>query len=608
MSRLAPQTRARRIVFLTLIVLSPAAVGSGFLLWQQTVVRRMEETLSRYHGQSSRETTGALEHLSNLEIGLHDAVSSPSAGAGTVGRSTFQIAEFYLALMADNVDTLADAQRVWGSAEFASAHERVQAEWRLFADRMRRAALRDANAGEELRRLKTSLQLRLTQLRLLHLHASETLLSQLDETRNASTNRIVVLLGFLVLVGGLGTRQVLKSSDRLVEMEEQFQQAQRMEMVGRLAGGVSHDFNNILTVITGYSALIGEQAEAGSRLSQQVDAMARAVERGTLLTRQLLAFSRKQRLEVRVVNLNDLLGDILWVLGRTVGDDVILSSVLKSTWQIKADPAQLEQVIVNLATNARDAMPNGGELSIETSDVVYEGNETLGIQYRHRYRPDDMPWGSYVQLKVTDTGVGMDRDTLTHVFEPFFTTKDRGKGTGLGLPSVYGVISQAGGSVCVESKVGRGSSFYAYFPRTEEAAAGHAKVTRQESTALGRGTVLLVDDDEAVLALAEEILKKGGYTVLSAAKPQYAIDHYSEESIDLILTDVVMPEMSGPDFVTAWATRNSATSVLYMSGYVDESLQHHSIPEENFISKPFSPAELLQRVTQSVGSGNVRKS
>ena len=363
------------------------------------------------------------------------------------------------------------------------------------------------------------------------------------------------------------------------EQERHVAQSQRLETIGRLAGGVAHDFNNIMTVIAGYSAVIGEALPDGSQEKQQLGAVERAVGRGTALTRQLLAFSRKQHVETRVLDINPLLGEVLWVLRRTIGEDLTLNSNLKSSWHVKADPAQLEQVILNLATNARDAMPDGGKLSIETSDVVLEGEETTGAGDRNSYFPESIPSGSYVQLKVTDTGMGMDRDTVMHVFEPFYTTKERGEGTGLGLPAVYGIVAQAGGSVSVESEVGQGSSFYVYLPKTEEVVKPIEKVVQKGTLDVGQGSILLIEDDEEILDLALLVLEKGGYTVLSAAKPQDALDHYSGESIDLILTDVVMPGMSGPNFVGEWEKQNPATKVLYMSGYIDESLGHHSIPE-----------------------------
>ena len=397
------------------------------------------------------------------------------------------------------------------------------------------------------------------------------------------------------VVGWAGVSRDLTDQKRL---EEQFQRAQKMQAIGQLAGGVAHDFNNIMTVIEGHAGLVADDLQQDAPSKQNLAAIKRAVGRGTTLTRQLLAFSRTQRVEMQVLDPNDLLRELLVILKRTLGETIIVHTQLESSGLIEADPAQLEQVIVNLATNARDAMPDGGELFIETADVTSETEERSEEENPHWYLRESISPGSYVRLKVSDTGVGMDRNTMIRSFEPFYTTKERGKGTGLGLAAVYGIVAQAGGSVCVESEVGQGSSFYVYFPKTEEVVKPIEKVVQQETLDVGRRNILLVEDDEDILDLAVLVLKKGGYTVLSASKPQDALDHYSGESIDLILTDVVMPGMSGPKFVREWEKQNPSTKVLYMSGYIDESLGHHSIPKSDILTKPFDPPELLRRVSQ----------
>ena len=329
-------------------------------------------------------------------------------------------------------------------------------------------------------------------------------------------------------------------------------------------------------------------------------AVTRAAERGEQLARQLLAFGRKQRFEIRVMNPNDLLGELEVVLRRTIGEDIRLETHLDSSWAVKTDRAQFEQVVLNLAVNARDAMPRGGTLWIETSNVVYEGGEVPCGFGMHR-RAESMEIGAYVRLTVRDKGVGMSEDTLSHVFEPFYTTKDRSKGSGLGLPAVYGVVQQCGGSVVVESTEGDGTCVCVLIPGFDEAPERIETVPESRETS-GRGTILVVEDDEDVLQLTTIILRDGGYTVLPATRGQAALDEYSGRPVDLILTDVIMPEMAGPDFAREWNERNRATNVVYVSGYIDKSLGNYSIPQNDILTKPFTPVELLRRVSQGLES------
>ena len=383
------------------------------------------------------------------------------------------------------------------------------------------------------------------------------------------------------------------------QLEQQFQHAERLAAIGKLAGGVAHDFNNILTIIRGSSELLKEDLSPGSEHQEGVDAILGAADRGSSLTRQLLAFSRKQRHEDRISDLNVLLSDLESVLRRTILESIDLDFDLQSSWYVRIDPAQFEQVVLNLATNARDAMPMGGALTIHTSDATYETPSTFD-DGKHKFLPVTIAPGSYVQLTVTDTGSGMNRETMTHIFEPFFTTKERGKGTGLGLAAAYGIVKQTGGWIGVESEAGKGSRFYVLLPRVE-GAPEQAEVASEEIRITGNGTVLVVEDDAGVLKLVSAMLKKGGYTVLYASTPQKALDEYSETSlVDLILTDVIMPGMSGPDFVKQWQKRRPQTEVLFMSGHIDDSLEHHAISESDLITKPFSSEELLRRVADVV--------
>jgi two-component system cell cycle sensor histidine kinase/response regulator CckA len=391
-----------------------------------------------------------------------------------------------------------------------------------------------------------------------------------------------------------GTGAIVRDVTSQRKLEESFQQAQRMETVGRLAGGVAHDFNNILTVITGHGSLLKESLASRSSDASGVDAVLRAAQSGSVLTRQLLAFSRKQRHEDRVVNLNDSLSDLKRVLRQTLREDIRLVIELQSSWNVKVDPAQLEQIILNLTMNAQDAMPNGGLLTINTSDFTYS-DDAVGTKDPFVSTTDVMTPGPYVRLTFADTGVGMDVDTMAHVFEPFYTTKERGKGTGLGLSAAYGIVTQAGGSILIESEVDQGSCFSVLLPRTDEVPE-ETEPTFEISSTSGKGSVLLVEDDADVRSLASEILEQAGYTVLAAPTGVEALDKHGTARVDLILTDVIMPEMSGPEFVEKWKVGHPNAAVLYMSGYVDESLARYDISENEFIAKPFKPRDLLQRV------------
>ena len=318
-------------------------------------------------------------------------------------------------------------------------------------------------------------------------------------------------------------------------MEQQFQHAERLAAIGKLAGGVAHDFNNILTVIRGISELLQDDLSPESESRENLDAILTAADRGSTLTRQLLAFSRKQRHEDRISDVNVLLSDLRSVLERTILESIDLDFDLQSQWSVRIDPAQFEQVVLNLATNARDAMPLGGALTIRTSDVTYDNERTFD-DGRNKFLPVNITPGAYVQLTATDTGAGMDRNTMTHIFEPFYTTKERGKGTGLGLAAAYGIVKQTGGWIGVESEVGKGSRFYVLLPKVEGKPEA-TEVVSEEIKIAGKGTILVVEDDAAVLKLVSSMLKRRGYTVLDTLTPQKALDEYLDISVDLILTD-----------------------------------------------------------------------
>lgn len=395
-------------------------------------------------------------------------------------------------------------------------------------------------------------------------------------------------------VGQFGNRA--RTEVVLQETEAQLRQAQKMEAVGRLAGGMAHDFNNLLTVIRGYSELLlGRMAPTDDK-RKDVEEVKKAADRASGLTRQLLAFSRRQFVAAKVLDLNALVANMDGMLRRLIGEDLIeLNTELDSTaGAIKADPGQVEQVIMNLVVNARDAMPNGGRLTVETRNVTIEDEVRLDAV--------GVAPGSYVLLAVRDNGHGMDAETRSHLFEPFFTTKEKGKGTGLGLSTVYGIVKQSGGSVTVESAPGRGTTFRIYFPRVEQEVLGLTGAGDVVGPVRGRETILLVEDEPAVRGLVHETLRLHGYTVLEARHGIEALLTSAKYGgpIHLLLTDVVMPQMSGPEVAEKLLSVRPEIKVLYMSGYPDHPLFDRGgvSRETGFLPKPFSPHVLVQKVRE----------
>jgi signal transduction histidine kinase len=379
-------------------------------------------------------------------------------------------------------------------------------------------------------------------------------------------------------------------------LEENLRQAQKMEAIGQLAGGVAHDFNNILTAITGYSELLLHELPDGSSLRDDVGEIRKAADRAAGLTRQLLAFSRKQILAPRVLNLNTLVADLNSLLRRTLGENIdIVTNLAPDLWSVRADPGQLEQVIVNLGVNARDAMPEGGKLTIETSSVELDEAYAMG------HLP--VQPGAFVLLAVSDTGMGMSEETMAHIFEPFFTTKEKGKGTGLGLATVYGIVKQSGGFIWVYSEPGQGSTFKIYLPRVaEEAEPGHSPGAGAPKG--GTETILLVEDEGGVRSLARRVLETLGYTILEAADSALAVglaDAY-KGPIHLLLTDVVLPDSGGRKLAEQLMGRRAGLKVLYMSGYTENAIVHRGILEAKtaFLHKPFTPHELATGVRSAL--------
>ncbi|HEY6801997.1 MAG TPA: response regulator [Pyrinomonadaceae bacterium] len=374
-------------------------------------------------------------------------------------------------------------------------------------------------------------------------------------------------------------------------LESQLRQSQKLEAVGMLAGGIAHDFNNLLTVIGGYCELSLSRLNERDPLYRNLSEVSKAATRAGVLTRQLLAFSRKQVLQPRVIDLNSVVVEMEKLLRRLIGENIEFHARFgEGLGRVKADPGQIEQVIMNLAINSRDAMPISGKLLIETANVA--------LDEEHIKRHAAVEPGNYVMLAVSDTGCGMDKETQGRIFEPFFTTKEQGKGTGLGLATVYGIVTQSGGSIWVYSEVNKGTTFKIYLPRVDEPVERPAPRPLKESLQ-GTETIILAEDEEMVRELAHEVLTAYGYKVLVAANGGAALlicEQY-EDPVDLLITDVVMPEMSGLELATRLKTLKPNLRVLYMSGYTDNAVVLQGVKEgENFIQKPFTPIALGERV------------
>ncbi len=378
-------------------------------------------------------------------------------------------------------------------------------------------------------------------------------------------------------------------------LEEKVRQSQKMEAIGNLAGGLAHDFNNLLTVINGYSELVESQLPDSSPVRGLVREIGQAGERAASLTRQLLAFSRKQVLELKVINLNAVVTNTARMLKRLIGEDIDFNTALDpELGEVEADLGRIEQILINLSVNARDAMPQGGRLTIETRNV--ELSETYTEAF------PELQAGAYVLLAVTDTGTGIDEKTKTHIFEPFFTTKAVGKGTGLGLATVFGIVKQSGGHVAVYSEPGSGATFKVYLPRVDDRVSASKSQAGNRSIPQGNETILLVEDEPALLALSRHILQRQGYTVLEADNGELALriaEDYPGE-IHLLLADVVMPGMSGRQVAERIAAQRPGVKVLFQSGYTDDAVVRHGVlqAETAFLQKPYTPTALSQKVRE----------
>jgi len=390
-----------------------------------------------------------------------------------------------------------------------------------------------------------------------------------------------------------------RTEEQRKKLEGQLRVSQKMEAIGILAGGVAHDFNNLLSVILSYTEFAMKALREGDPLKDDLLEVKKAGDRAAVLTRQLLAFSRKQLLQPVPLNLNHVAEGVEKMLRRILGEDIDYVQVLApDLGVVRADPGQIEQVLMNLAVNSRDAMSEGGKLTIETSNVE------LDEEYAAHHvgvKP-----GPYVQLAVTDTGCGMDEQTKSQLFEPFFTTKEKGKGTGLGLSTVYGIVTQSGGNIWVYSELGLGTTFKIYFPRELSVKATATRLRAMLEPATGTETILVVEDEEALRKVARRFLEAAGYTVLTAAAGDEAllISAQHAGTIHLLLTDVVMPRMSGKALAQALLKTRPMTKILYMSGYADNAFVHHGVVDEgtHFIGKPFTATDVTQKIRSVLDS------
>ncbi len=423
------------------------------------------------------------------------------------------------------------------------------------------------------------------------------------ETAHVRRDGVAIPVEVSATVIDLGGRKAILSIARDVSerrqaeaeraaLEDQLRQAQKMEGIGRLAGGIAHDFNNLLTAIRGSASLALSELPPGEGPREDLEQIEQAADRAARLTRQLLAFARRTVLQPEVVDLGEIVRRLEPMLSRLIGEDVrLLTIVPDDTGCVLADPGQIEQVILNLAVNASDAMPDGGTLTLEIADI--ETVETIESQ------ADARPAGKMTSLSVTDTGIGMDAETLGHLFEPFFTTKGPGKGTGLGLATVYGIVRQSGGTVTARSRPGHGSTFAVYLPRVERTTGASPEPPRAPATGAARAaTILVVEDDSGVRRFASRVLEAAGYQVLTAQDGPAAIETARNADVQLLLTDVVMPGMSGRDVASRLSAAQPGIRVLYMSGHMDKGIVRDGVLDAgiDFLAKPFTSESLISAV------------
>jgi PAS domain S-box-containing protein len=416
-------------------------------------------------------------------------------------------------------------------------------------------------------------------------------------TMNSLFDRDQKMGGFAVVIADFTNKRAGESKTRVGE--DQLRQAQRMEAIGRLAGGIAHDFNNLLTAIQGHAQFLIEALDEESASAQDALEIKRSADRAASLTRQLLAFSRRQEMELSVVDLNGIIADMGALLRRVINEDIMLHTTFEDDlWPVHADPGQIEQVVMNLVVNARDALPSGGTITIRTSNI--------DIDDELADRKLDLRPGPYVLLTISDNGIGMDRDTQAHIFEPFFTTKQPGKGTGLGLATVYGIVKQSGGHIWVYSEPGRGTTFKIYLPRVAGTGEVKQRQVKYADAAKPGETVLLIEDEVAVRTLARRVLESRGFKVLDAgtgaAAMQIAQEH--DGPIHLMLCDVVLPDMNGREIGERIIALRGETRPLFMSGYTDDDAKLQGVigARAPFLEKPFTPDLLTRRVREVLDS------
>ncbi len=383
-------------------------------------------------------------------------------------------------------------------------------------------------------------------------------------------------------------------------LEEQLRHSQRMETAGLLAGGIAHDFNNILTVIQGACCGLVRDIPAASPLQQYLELIDRSADKASRLTRQLLAFSRKQPIKPQLINPVELLQEFMPMLLRTLGEKIELHVEFHSSCKILEDPTQFEQIVLNLCINARYALPMGGTIAVAVDDVDYRGTVPLPVASPCELYPLPLYKGHFVRVTVKDNGTGMDSQVLARIFEPFFTTKPKGEGTGLGLAVVYGIVLQSGGAINVESRPGHGSSFQIFLPvsyGSEDPVRSVQPVVVKRS----KGSILIIEDDADVRSLIVEMLVAAGFEVTEAGNPCEVLEMQPQPVVDLILSDVVMPKMNGPEFAKIWLQHHPAANFLFMSGYFDESRFPDQFSKNSLLLKPFKPDELIDRIEQQLG-------
>ncbi|MBN1293834.1 MAG: cache domain-containing protein [Candidatus Latescibacteria bacterium] len=400
----------------------------------------------------------------------------------------------------------------------------------------------------------------------------------------------------------VGLRGIMIDISERLQLESQFHQAQKMESIGRLAGGIAHDFNNLLTVIMGNAelAIMLNSSDSSGVVEKELMEIKKTAARATNLTRKLLAFSRHQIIEPHIINLNNMLMEMDKMLRRLIGEDIELITLLaEELWPVKADPGQIEQIITNLVVNARDAMPNGGKLTIETENISI--NDDMMSYYA-----DTIP-GDYVLITVCDTGIGMDEATKAHIFEPFFTTKEKGRGTGLGLATCYGIVKQNNGNIYVTSRLNKGAKFTIYLPRTYGSGSDTTIIDKISDLPRGSETILLVEDDQSMRNMVSRILVNQGYRIIEASHGEEAlrvIEKHSSDKINLMLTDVIMPQMGGKELAERVDELEKDIKVLFMSGYTNETIDTQGVlePGIKFLQKPFTPEILIKKIREVLDS------